>query len=171
MNIREIKELMDYCETKNLMYFEYINGDKKMTFSKGKENSPNMLYNQSEIMPKFQAVDLDEVTRKDINEEIDKIGQEKKTVLQEQSKMKEEAVKNKVITIKSPFVGQLILPEKSLEEGVEIKKEEMLFSVEAMKIYNDVYAPANGKIIKVLVENGSLIEYGQIVMELEVGEL
>ncbi len=37
----------------------------------------------------------------------------------------------------------------------------MVCIVEAMKLMNEIEAEVNGTIVKVLVENGQLVEYGQ----------
>ena len=53
-------------------------------------------------------------------------------------------------------------------EGEEIESGDKLGFVEAMKVARDVVSHLNGKIVKILVENGRPVEYGQKIFEVEV---
>jgi acetyl-CoA carboxylase biotin carboxyl carrier protein len=48
-----------------------------------------------------------------------------------------------------------------VKEGDTIQKDTVVCIVEAMKLMNEIEAEVNGTIVKVLVENGQLVEYGQ----------
>jgi acetyl-CoA carboxylase biotin carboxyl carrier protein len=39
--------------------------------------------------------------------------------------------------------------------------------VEAMKTYNEIVAPRPGKVTQILVEDGSPVEYAQVLMVIE----
>jgi biotin carboxyl carrier protein len=52
-------------------------------------------------------------------------------------------------------------------EGEEIESGDKLGIVEAMKVPRDVVSHLNGKIVKILVENGKAVEYGQKIFEVE----
>ena len=56
-----------------------------------------------------------------------------------------------------------------VEEGDQVVKGDTLCIIEAMKIMNEIEAEKNGTIEKVLVENGSAVEYDQplFVLRLE----
>ncbi len=45
--------------------------------------------------------------------------------------------------------------------GDDVGEETVVCIIEAMKIMNEVKAEAKGKIIEILVENGTAVEYGQ----------
>ena len=67
-------------------------------------------------------------------------------------------------TINSPMVGTFYAspsPEAQpfVKEGDTVKKGQTLCILEAMKIMNEVEAEYNCKIVKVLIENGSPVEY------------
>lgn len=71
-----------------------------------------------------------------------------------------------LITIKSPMIGTFYkssTPDKPafVQVGDEIKPGKVLCIVEAMKLFNEIEAEVSGKIVKVLVENASPVEYDQ----------
>ena len=69
-------------------------------------------------------------------------------------------------TVDSPIVGTFYRspsPDSPAyaEKGTTIKKGEPLCIIEAMKMMNTLTAEFDMEIVEVLVENGSLAEYGQ----------
>ncbi len=74
--------------------------------------------------------------------------------------------------VKSPMVGTAYLspnPESKpfVEIGSLVKAGDKLLLVEAMKTFNEILSPRGGKIIDILVENGSPVEYDQTLMIIE----
>jgi acetyl-CoA carboxylase biotin carboxyl carrier protein len=70
------------------------------------------------------------------------------------------------MTIKSPMIGTFYRsasPDKPsfVNVGDEIKAGQVLCVVEAMKLFNEIEAEISGRIVKVLVDNASPIEYDQ----------
>ncbi len=68
--------------------------------------------------------------------------------------------------VKSPMVGTAYLrpsPDAKpfIEVGLMVKTGDKLLLVEAMKTFNDIVAPRGGKIVSILVSDGSPVEYGQ----------
>jgi len=77
-----------------------------------------------------------------------------------------EVVADNLITIKSPMIGTFYRssgPEKPVfvNVGDEIKEGQVLCIVEAMKLFNEIESEISGKIVKVLVDDASPIEYDQ----------
>ena len=73
---------------------------------------------------------------------------------------------SKYITIKSPMIGTFYRsssPDKPVfvNVGDEISPGQVLCIVEAMKLFNEIEAEVSGRIVKVLVDNASPIEYDQ----------
>ncbi len=73
---------------------------------------------------------------------------------------------SKYITIKSPIIGTFYRkssPDKDafVEVGTVIKKGDVLCVIEAMKLFNDIESEVSGKIVKVLVEDSSPVEFDQ----------
>jgi acetyl-CoA carboxylase biotin carboxyl carrier protein len=74
--------------------------------------------------------------------------------------------------VKSPMVGTAYLrasPEAKpfVEVGSTVKVGDKLLLVEAMKTFNDIVAPRAGKVVSVLVDDGSPVEYDQPLMIVE----
>jgi acetyl-CoA carboxylase biotin carboxyl carrier protein len=73
---------------------------------------------------------------------------------------------SKYITIKSPMIGTFYrssTPEKPLfvNVGDEIKPGTVLCIIEAMKLFNEIESEVSGRIVKILVDNASPVEYDQ----------
>jgi acetyl-CoA carboxylase biotin carboxyl carrier protein len=78
----------------------------------------------------------------------------------------EEAADSKYITIKSPIIGTFYRkpsPDKPMfvEVGSTIAKGDVLCVIEAMKLFNEIESEVSGKIVKVLVDDMSPVEYDQ----------
>lgn len=72
----------------------------------------------------------------------------------------------KYITIKSPIIGTFYRkpsPDKPLfvEVGSTIGKGDVLCVIEAMKLFNEIESEVSGKIVKILVDDMSPVEYDQ----------
>lgn len=73
---------------------------------------------------------------------------------------------SKYITIKSPIIGTLYRkpsPDKSpfVEVGSTIKEGDVLCVIEAMKLFNEIESEVSGKIVKILVDDASPVEFDQ----------
>ncbi len=73
---------------------------------------------------------------------------------------------SRYITIKSPIIGTFYRkpsPDKPafVEVGDSIAKGDVLCVIEAMKLFNDIESEVSGKIVKVLVEDSSPVEFDQ----------
>lgn len=78
----------------------------------------------------------------------------------------EEGEESKYITIKSPIIGTFYRkpsPDKPafVEVGNTISQGDVLCVIEAMKLFNDIESEVSGKIVKVLVEDSSPVEFDQ----------
>ena len=72
----------------------------------------------------------------------------------------------KYITIKSPIIGTFYRkpsPDKAMfvEVGTSIGKGDVLCVIEAMKLFNEIESEVSGKIVKVLVDDMSPVEFDQ----------
>ena len=76
------------------------------------------------------------------------------------------------ITIKSSMIGTFYRssgPDKApfVEVGSEIKKGDKICIIEAMKLFNEIEAEISGKIVKVLVDDASPVEFDQPLFVVE----
>ena len=73
---------------------------------------------------------------------------------------------SKYITVKSPIIGTFYRkpsPDKPLfvEVGQSIAVGDVLCIIEAMKLFNEIESEVSGKIVKVLVDDSSPVEFDQ----------
>ena len=72
----------------------------------------------------------------------------------------------------APLVGTFYSAPKSdsppfVKEGDNIQTGQTICIIEAMKIFNEIDSEISGKIVKILVENGTPVEYSQPLMIIE----
>lgn len=70
------------------------------------------------------------------------------------------------VTVKSPIIGTFYRkpsPDKEVfvEVGDSIKEGDVLCVIEAMKLFNEIESEVSGKIVKVLVDDSSPVEFDQ----------
>ena len=70
------------------------------------------------------------------------------------------------ITIKSPMIGTFYRkssPDKDvfIEVGDSVKEGDVLCVVEAMKLFNEIESEVSGKIVKILLDDSSPVEFDQ----------
>ena len=137
-----IKELSDYLDEFNLTELEYTEKDTKIKVSKNNISIKNQ--DISNTRNNVQSSDT-----KDIIEKV-KSG----------------------IEITSPIIGTAYhAPEpgakKFVEVGRKIKKGDTVMIVEAMKTMNHVPSPFDGTIKEICVEDGSPVEFDQVISIIE----
>jgi acetyl-CoA carboxylase biotin carboxyl carrier protein len=76
------------------------------------------------------------------------------------------AEESKYVTIKSPIIGTFYRkpsPDKPVfvEVGSSVGKGDVLCVIEAMKLFNEIESEVSGKIVKILVDDMSPVEFDQ----------
>lgn len=139
MEYQQIVDIIKAVSGSKLTYFELDQGE---TYLKMKKQRKNVLSRNPvrEILP-----DKDD-----------------KAELFQTEGMEEE----KGTIIKSPLVGTFYAAaspedEAFVKEGDSIAKGQVLGIIEAMKLMNEIESDYSGTIIKVLVKNGDMVEYGE----------
>lgn len=84
----------------------------------------------------------------------------------EENKVAQTPKKDNLIAIKSPMVGTFYRqagPDKPIfaSVGDVIEKGQVVCIIEAMKLFNEIESEISGKIVQVLVEDASPVEYDQ----------
>lgn len=83
-----------------------------------------------------------------------------------EKKSTEESTESNLHTVRSPIVGTFYrapAPDADpyVQVGDTVSVGTVLCIVEAMKLMNEIESDVNGKIVKILVENGKPVEYNQ----------
>jgi acetyl-CoA carboxylase biotin carboxyl carrier protein len=173
MKFEQIKELIKLLQETNISEFKYESSELTMSirtkdYHKVKEVmvQPTMMQGMPMMNPQMtmaQPVANQETTTA-----------AKTEVKVETPKAEEQAPKAdvKYIEIKSPMVGTFYRsssPEKPIfvKVGDIIDPNTTVCLIEAMKLFNDVKAEVSGRIVKVMVENASPVEYEQVLFLVE----
>ncbi len=72
----------------------------------------------------------------------------------------------KLFTVTSPIVGTFYRSaspeaEPFVDAGAKVKKGQVLCIIEAMKLMNEIESEVDGAVVRILVENGHPVEYGE----------
>lgn len=152
-----INRLIKQCEDSKLVSFAYQDTQFSIEFSK----------------TDFKPVQNTNVTRKSSTDSIfetkeDNIGDVFEEYASSDNSVIDKSNKEEIITIISPYVGTVELSNNIKLKGKEIyvNKGDVLCSVEAMKIFNDIKAPVSGMIVEILIEDCSLVEYEQPILKI-----
>ncbi|MFN8390083.1 MAG: acetyl-CoA carboxylase biotin carboxyl carrier protein [Bdellovibrionota bacterium] len=83
-----------------------------------------------------------------------------------------EVAKRALKEITSPMVGTFyrrpaVDAEPYVQVGDTVKKGDVLCIVEAMKLMNEIESEAPGKIVEICLEDGQMVEYGEVLFRME----
>ena len=151
MNIKEIKNLIKFVSLSNISEVKLKLREFKITIKTDNKKSSTRV--NSSILSKDELLNITDENSIDQNQEESVVLDEKKS-------------KEKYTTIKSPIIGTFYRkpsPEKDVfvDVGSQIKKGDTLCVIEAMKLFNEIESDVDGKIVKILVEDSSPVEFDQ----------
>ncbi|MDH7604780.1 MAG: acetyl-CoA carboxylase biotin carboxyl carrier protein [Melioribacter sp.] len=157
MDINLIKKLIKIVEQSEITEFSVQEGDLKIKISKNSHAGTQAVFQQ---MP---AVIPEMITKVPVTNTI-----------QEEPKLLEpkEEKKSNLHEIRSPIVGTFYrapAPDADpyVQVGDIVSPGMVLCIVEAMKLMNEIESDVNGKIVKILVENATPVEYNQPLFLIE----
>ena len=156
MNLKELKELIEMLKGTDISEVEIERSGVKVRLRKGGDVTYHPGLPRLEYPP--TAIVAPSVTEPERQAP--------------QADVTAEALPSSQVKVTSPIVGTFYRasgPEKSpyVEVGDVVKKGQVLCIIEAMKLMNEIESEASGKIVKVLVENGQPVEYGQPLFLIE----
>ena len=152
MTLDEIKAIIKEFDQSGLSFLEFESNETRIKLKK----SLKIMDNRQDGMP------------------IKLISNENKNTVEvvPESKAQENIIQENTVFIKAPLVG--VFYEKSepntkpyVTIGQRVKKGEVVCLIEAMKMINEVTAPVNGIVKRILIENESLVSFGEMLMEIE----
>ena len=151
MNIKEIKNLIKFVSLSNISEVKLKLREFKITIKTDNKKSSTRV--NSSILSKDELLNITDENSIDQNQEESVFLDEKKS-------------NEKYTTIKSPIIGTFYRkpsPEKDVfvDVGSQIKKGDTLCVIEAMKLFNEIESDVDGKIVKILVDDSSPVEFDQ----------
>src|SRR5277367_4807912 len=155
MNLKELKELIEFLEEKNIAEFELERGDVKVRIRRAGEHS----FAHAPGEPRFYAV-------APAHAPAPEIGTGPAAALSAPAAPVQPVAEEGLQTVKSPIVGTFYeAPSPGappfVKAGDQVEVGQVLCIVEAMKLLNEIESDVAGEIVKKLASNGQPIEYGQ----------
>ena len=156
MNIKEIQQLIKFVAKSGVSEVKIESKDLKISVKTGA--SGNVVSHSEPVVLNTQPLEQSVSLEKSIESEI--------------VNSNETAEDEHLITIKSPIIGTFYRkpsPDKSnfIEIGDLIKEGSVLCVVEAMKLFNEIESEYSGKIVKILVDDASPVEFDQPLFVLD----
>lgn len=153
MDFKQIQELIKLINKSNIGEVSIEEKGFKLTIKQKEEAAQNVFTASQQFPQSFQAP-VAAAPQVPAAPSIDK------------SKPASEAVSDNFITIKSPMIGTFYrsaTPGKPpfVEIGDEITTGKVVCIIEAMKLFNEIESEVKGRIVKVLADDASPVEYDQ----------
>jgi acetyl-CoA carboxylase biotin carboxyl carrier protein len=152
MNQKELKELIDFLIEKDISEFELERGDVKVRIKRGADAAAPVIAHAMPIAPMPMASAAQAATHSAPAAPMPVPGSA--------------AGEEELHAVKSPIVGTFYeapgpgaLP--FVKPGDQVAAGQVLCIIEAMKLMNEIESDTSGEIVKVLVNNGQPVEYGQ----------
>jgi len=156
MDYNLIKKLIKVVEQSDIAEFSIKEGDLKIKISKnGKQQIVNTVVSQPSV-GQVNAVEPVLAQVENIQSEI----------------ASKESTDANLHEVRSPIVGTFYRspsPDSNayVQVGDSVSDGSVLCIVEAMKLMNEIVSDASGKIVKILVENATAVEYNQPLFLIE----
>jgi acetyl-CoA carboxylase biotin carboxyl carrier protein len=158
MNQKELKELIDFLIEKDISEFELERGDVKVRIKRGADVTAPVIAHAVPIAPMPMASAAQAATHSSAPATpVPATGSGAGATA---------SAEEELHTVKSPIVGTFYeapgpgaLP--FVKPGDQVAAGQVLCIIEAMKLMNEIESDTSGEIVKVLVNNGQPVEYGQ----------
>ena len=153
MDIKEIQNLIKFVAKSGASEVKLEMGDVKVTIKTGKDDKEEKTTYVQQIP---------------VNQQIPQSQPVQQAPVQAPATPAETSSSDdsKYITIKSPIIGTFYrksAPEKPVfvEVGQTISEGDVLCIIEAMKLFNEIESEISGKVVKILVDDASPVEFDQ----------
>ncbi|TQI69269.1 acetyl-CoA carboxylase biotin carboxyl carrier protein [Gramella sp. Hel_I_59] len=159
MDLKEIQNLIKFVAKSGASEVKLETGDVKITIKTGSDDKETTIVQQVPMggqqlqqMPAQQQAPAQQAAP-----------QEAAPAAEDKQAADDDS---KYITVKSPIIGTFYRkpsPDKPtfVEVGDSVKEGDVLCIIEAMKLFNEIESEVSGKIVKVLVDDSSPVEFDQ----------
>jgi len=153
MELRDIQNLIKFVAKSGASEVKLEMEDIKITIKTGSEKTETTILQQA-------PMGVQQMPVANVQPPVAEVAEVKDAV----EKVNPEA--SKYIEITSPIIGTFYRkpsPDKPVfvEVGSQINADSVVCMIEAMKLFNEIEAEVSGKIVKILVEDGTPVEFGQ----------
>ncbi len=153
MDIKEIQNLIKFVAKSGASEVKLEMDDIKITIKTGSESDTTIVH-------QVPATQIPQVAAAPV------VVEASAPVAAQQPAAPDATEDSKYITIKSPIIGTFYRkpsPDKPLfvEVGQTIAEGDVLCIIEAMKLFNEIESEVSGKVVKILVDDSSPVEFDQ----------
>ncbi len=154
MDFKQIQELIKMINKSNIGELTIEQKDFRVTIRQKEEHITQVMSTPTQALPQQMMAPQPAMTQPQAG-----------SVSAEKQKPADTGSGN-LITIKSPMIGTFYRrpsPDKPnlVDVGSEVSPGKVVCIIEAMKLFNEIESEVKGKIVKVLVEDASPVEYDQ----------
>lgn len=167
MNLKELKELIELISEKGFAEFEIERQGFRLRISRFNEPSAQ---SAQPLPPSLTAASSSPAppSPSAAHPEALPLAASATDVPQAQSSPQAQprAIEAQLHTIKSPIVGTFYRASSPNSDpfvkiGDQVESDTVVCIIEAMKLMNEIQAEVSGEVVKIFVENGQPVEYGQ----------
>ncbi|MFT3948534.1 MAG: acetyl-CoA carboxylase biotin carboxyl carrier protein [Agriterribacter sp.] len=153
MDFKQIQELIKIINKSNIGEITLEEKDFKITIKQKEDHITQVVSSPSAVLPTYVS---EAAARPAAAQEH----------TAEKAKPAAEPKAENLITIKSPMIGTFYRrpsPDKPIfaEVGDDVTPGKIVCIIEAMKLFNEIESEVSGKIVKILVDDASPVEYDQ----------
>jgi len=167
MDSKELQELLKLVNRLELAEFKYKEGDlefavKTKFYSRSRSSADSF----TPYMPIAPVAPVSPVAPPPVQTQESRVPAEADS--DSGSGTPSAAAKDNLVEIRSPIVGTFYRsasPEKGpyVKPGDKVEVGSVVCIVEAMKLFNEIESEVSGKVVKIVVEDASPVEYDQLL--------
>ena len=161
MNFKQIQQLIKFVARTGVSEVNIENSNIKINI-KGNTKGENSQVVQQPVISQIQPVQAVESVQSPPNP----------TLIANDNSVVTANDESNLITIKSPIIGTFYrkpspVKDNFVEVGDQISEGQTLCVIEAMKLFNEIESDVSGKIVKILVDDSSPVEFDQPLFLIE----
>ncbi|HEX8089577.1 MAG TPA: acetyl-CoA carboxylase biotin carboxyl carrier protein [Blastocatellia bacterium] len=171
MNLKEVKELIELVSEKGFAEFEIEHQGFRLHISRFKEVPAPVI--QPATTPVIISSALPVMPDRAAPAQPREAAQTEPAPVQPSSPPEPVIPEVQLHTIKSPIVGTFYrspspTSDSFVKIGDHVEHDNVVCIIEAMKLMNEIQAEVSGEVVKIYVENGQPVEYGQPLFGIKV---
>ncbi|MBL7718654.1 MAG: acetyl-CoA carboxylase biotin carboxyl carrier protein [Flavipsychrobacter sp.] len=154
MEFKQIQELIKIINKSNISELSVEEGEFKITIKQAQPSETQYVAIQPQAMPMQQMAPAPQAAP------------QAAPAASPAAPAAAPAANDKLVTVKSPMIGTFYRsssPDKPpfVNVGDEVKQGQPICIIEAMKLFNEIECEVSGKVVKVLIDDASPVEYDQ----------
>jgi acetyl-CoA carboxylase biotin carboxyl carrier protein len=171
MNLKEIKDLIELVSDKGFAEFEIERQGFRLRISRFKESQPQIMHPApapiiiSSGIPSSSEIHATG-SRRALSPLENTQSATSNTAAQKVSEPEQADLKSDLQIINSPIVGTFYRASSPTSEpfvkiGDHVDPDSVVCIIEAMKLMNEIQAELSGEVVRIFVESGQPVEFGQ----------